>query len=130
MGLVHLGIPKDIVSQLGTMYQATAFVETGTFRGETARWAAEYFDTVHTIEKSEYLYKQYSLPLSSRENIHTHLGDSRDQLPDILDQLGEQRSIYWLDGHWSGHETAGEGDECPLMAELIHNPNEMLDYLG
>jgi hypothetical protein len=26
--------------------------------------------------------------------------------------------VFWLDGHWSAGDTAGEGDECPLLEEL------------
>ncbi len=27
-------------------------------------------------------------------------------------------TLWFLDGHWSGGPTAGEQDECPVMAEL------------
>jgi len=26
--------------------------------------------------------------------------------------------LFWLDAHWSGGDTYGENDECPLMDEL------------
>jgi FkbM family methyltransferase len=43
------------------------------------------------------------------------LGDSRDILPQL--DLSEP-TVFWLDGHWSAGDTAGEGDECPLLDEL------------
>ncbi len=45
-------------------------------------------------------------------------GDSKSVLPEILARLGDQPAMFWLDGHWSGGETAGQEDECPVLAEL------------
>ena len=27
-------------------------------------------------------------------------------------------AVFWLDGHWSGEKTYGQGDECPLLNEI------------
>jgi hypothetical protein len=39
-------------------------------------------------------------------------------LPEILSEIGDKKTVFWLDGHWSAGETAGEEDECPLLGEL------------
>lgn len=118
MGIVTQGIPKDIVVELARLNGATVFVETGTFHGATARWASDYFDIVHTIERAEGLYTLHGKELAQVKHVTPHLGDSRDILPSIIRGIGDRRAVYWLDGHWSGGETAGESDECPLLDEL------------
>ena len=118
MGLTTAGIPERIAAELSHLNGSTTFVETGTYLGKTTRWAATQFDRVHTIERAESLYQQHSLTLDAISNVTTHLGDSRSILPDIVAGLGDSRATFWLDGHYSGGETAGEHDECPLLDEL------------
>ena len=43
-------------------------------------------------------------------------GDTRDHLKQILTENDD--ILFWLDAHWSGGETYGEEDECPLLEEL------------
>lgn len=108
------GIPRQFILDLAANNNSTVFVETGTFLGVTARWAAEYFETVHTIEKAESLYQGF-INSHLRLNIRAHLGDSRIILSDILTVESNNRAVFWLDGHWCGGESAGENDECPLL---------------
>ncbi len=42
-------------------------------------------------------------------NVEFVLGDSREVLPRIVAGLGEP-VMFWLDGHYSGDDTAGSGD--------------------
>lgn len=114
-----MGIPQEIVIGLARLNDSRIFVETGTFEGGTTRWASNYFETVHTIERAENLYNLHSNELAHIKGVTPHLGDSRDILPQILNDIGGQKAVYWLDGHWSGGETSGENDECPLLDELI-----------
>jgi hypothetical protein len=93
-------------------------VETGTFHGDTTRWAANHFEIVHTIERAESLYNLHRTELAQIKGVTPHWGDSRHILPQIVREIRGQRAVYWLDGHWSGGDTAGEGDECPLVDEL------------
>lgn len=118
MGTANLGIPQAIALELAQLNGSTVFVETGTFKGNTTRWAAGIFEAVHTIERSEILYELHSDELAAIGNVTPHLGDSREILPKIIGGLGGKRALYWLDGHWSGGQTAGELDECPLLGEL------------
>lgn len=118
MGIVTLGIPHQIVIELARLNGSTIFVETGTFHGGTTRWASNNFEIVHTIERAEGLYNLHSNELAQIKGVTPHLGDSRNILPQIVRDIRGQRAVYWLDGHWSGGETAGEYDECPLLDEL------------
>ena len=118
MGLVNSGIPRDIVEQLAEISRAEVFVETGTFQGATTRWAANVFDEVHTIELAQQLYDQHHAELAAIQGVRPYLGDSATLLPQIVSELSTRPAVFWLDGHWSGGETAGEDNECPLLAEL------------
>jgi hypothetical protein len=112
------GIPQDIVVDLARSNASTVFVETGTYHGHTTRWAAAHFENVHTIERSQQLYDRHSAELARLPGVTPHLGDSKEILPGIVSCLGDRRALFWLDGHWSCGETAGERDECPLLGEL------------
>ncbi|MCP4141939.1 MAG: hypothetical protein GY755_16965 [Chloroflexi bacterium] len=118
MGIVTMGIPKEMAIELARLNNSTIFVETGTFHGGTTRWASNNFETVHTIERAESLYNLHSKELSKIKEVIPHFGDSRDILPQIVKDIRGQRAIFWLDGHWSGGKTAGEYDECPLLDEM------------
>jgi len=115
---VSSGFPARIALALAKLSGATVFVETGTYQGATARWAAEYFASVYTIERAEPLFKAHSRALRALDNVEPLLGDSREVLRKIIPGLQGQRAVVWLDGHWSGGETAGAGEECPLIGEL------------
>ncbi len=118
MGIVTGGIPRRITLELASLHGCRVFVETGTFQGETTRWASEHFEVVHTIERAETLYRRHRKELAALGGVTPHQGDSREILPRIVAELGNRRAVHWLDGHWSGGETAGVQDECPLLDEL------------
>jgi hypothetical protein len=118
VGLVNLGPPENIVLELAAQSKTEIFIETGTFRGRTTRWASKHFKSVFTIEKSESIFDLHNKELSAIKGVKALLGDSRNHLPEILKEIGNNRALFWLDGHYSGGETAGVDDECPLLDEL------------
>jgi len=118
MGIVTSGIPSEITLELARRNSAAVFVETGTFQGETTRWAANHFDSVFTIERGESIYRSQKGKLANLAGVKPLYGDSRKVLPSIVVEIGARKAVFWLDGHWSGGETAGANDECPLLGEL------------
>jgi len=118
MGSIHPGAPFEIILDLAKLSDAKVFIETGTYRGTTTRWAASHFESVFTIERAGGLYREFSGGLKSLGNVEPLLGDSKARLPEVVARLDKRNAVFWLDGHWSGGETAGEDDECPLLAEL------------
>jgi len=113
-----MGPARDVTLDLAKISSTSLFVETGTFKGKTTRWASEHFSRVFTIERAEPFYQRYSPELDRIRNITPLLGDSRQVLPQIIDEIGGQTAMFWLDGHWCGGVTAGDDDECPLIDEL------------
>jgi hypothetical protein len=116
MGLFNYGVPAEYVETLKKTFGVGCFVETGTLHGATAKWAAARFERVITIELSEALYRTAAATLAPYRNIEVLFGDTRHRLTKIAATLPP--SIVWLDAHYSTGETAGKGDECPLLGEI------------
>lgn len=110
------------ICRLGT------FVECGTLAGATAAWAADHFDHVVTIEASRPLYEAARRRHGHIHNLDFMLGDSRDVLPTLVSAL-TRPALFWLDSHWSGEDTYGVGDECPLLEELATLNESPLEHV-
>lgn len=108
---------SELVLFLKEKGQHENFVESGTYLGDSAKWASEHFKRVVTVELSKALFDMTSEKLKTFKNIEFHQGDSRDILGRLIPTL-EGPSIFWLDGHYSCGNTAGEEHECPLLDEL------------
>lgn len=117
MGLIYPGVHSVIVRQILENFTVENFVETGTYIGDTARWASDNFRHVFTIERSKPLWQEARDKYKETENIEFILGDSAEVLRDLVPRLNGT-TIFWLDAHWSGGLTYGEGDECALLKEL------------
>src|SRR5919201_2007447 len=114
MGIVHPGVPKDLVLLLRNAFGVEDFIEAGTYLGATASWAAGVFPRVTTIEAAPALYNEARLRHQGHANLRFELGDSRQVFPRLLPELTAP-SIFWLDSHYSGGDTFGAQDECPLL---------------
>lgn len=117
MGIVRIGPPEELVLLIKKHKDISTFIESGTYFGGTAFWASQHFEKVITIENSEKLYQQAKEKFGTVKNIEFVFGDSRHELRRIVANLTSS-AIFWLDSHWSGGETFGMNDECPLIAEL------------
>jgi hypothetical protein len=117
MGIVRFGAPTELILQLKTKYGLDVFVETGTFQGRTARWAADHFARVITIEGSKEIYESNLARHRDAANLEFLVGDSRHVLAEVVPRLGRP-AIFWLDSHWCGEGTFGKEAECPLLEEI------------
>lgn len=136
------GVLRRLTKRYPQFGRIQVFVETGTFRGKTARIESRFFREVHTIELNEDLYIE-NLPVFQRDfpNISAYLGDSAVVLPRVLERIQEPCLIF-LDAHWSGdkrvnwNSSAWKGydtdtsyrgttwppspeQQCPLVDEVI-----------
>jgi hypothetical protein len=105
------GVPYDNIDN---------FVETGTYKADTAIAAAKHFKHVYTIEIFEPLYTDGILRASNEgiSNIVFLLGDSLEQLknvvPDVL-----SGAVFFIDAHISGGDSSWNNvNRVPLMEEL------------
>jgi hypothetical protein len=118
MGAVFFSIDRRLVETVQRVLHAKAFVETGTFEGESVARVADLFDEVMTVEQSPEYYRGSARRFEGRDNIHVALGDSPDFLKTIKPQV-RTSALFWLDAHWCHAESSsGELSQCPLLAEL------------
>lgn len=124
MGLTNFGVPEEETLFLKNELGLSVFVEGGTYQGGTAKAMSEFFSEIFTIEKSQIMFDEAKTNIGNIKNIKMLNGDTRDYLRDILEQNDD--ILLWLDAHWSGGNTYGQQDECPLLEELrvIFNHNK------
>lgn len=121
-GAVADALDQGFLSKVKNLFAVDAFIETGTFLGESSARAAKIFKEIHTIEIDQNLFNLSKNDLSIYPNVICHLGDSAKVLSLVLQNL-KLKSLFWLDGHYSGTCHAGFntglGDEItPIFAEL------------
>ena len=116
MGLVNFGVPEKEVEFLKENMKLDILVEGGTYKGGTAKSMSKKFRKVYTIEKSDTMFEIARGNLKDTKNVTMLKGDTREHLQSILEN--NDNILYWLDAHWSGGDTYGEEDECPLIEEL------------
>jgi len=116
MGLVNFGVPKEESLFLRDSMKLGVFVEGGTYKGDTAKLMSGKFQKIYTIERSEKMFNIANKNLKEIENITLLKGDTREHLHTIMEN--NNNILFWLDAHWSGGDTYGEADECPLIEEL------------
>jgi hypothetical protein len=109
--------PRQLAADLRDRLEIRRVVETGTYTGATARVLGGMFDSVITIERSDDYYERARANLSRMPNVRQIHGHSGEKLATVAaDAAGP--TLYWLDAHWSGGDTAGSDDPVPLMREL------------
>lgn len=112
-----MGPPVALILALKEKLRLDDFVETGTYRGDTAEWASEHFARVATVELSPEYYAAAVARFGAQPNVRVLQGDSGTRLRQLVAEL-QGPAVFWLDAHWSGLDTAGREAECPLIAEL------------
>lgn len=93
-------------------------VETGTYKGQSAKQLAKHFKKVHTIEIFEPLFRESKNNNKDVNNIIYHFGDTIELLPNIVKSI-DKPAFYFIDAHISGQDTMwNKIDRCPLLREL------------
>jgi len=111
-----LVVPERLAADLRDRLGLGRAIETGTYRGRSARILAGLFPQVVTIEVDAALVAAASRALSGLPNVTVVHGSSGVELTRLVDP--DTRTLYWLDGHFSGGVTGGGEAECPLLDEL------------
>jgi hypothetical protein len=114
--------PPHIIKQQMLLDHAQKFhihtlVETGTFLGDMIYAMKDHFREIYSIELSEELHARAKSAFRKSPHIHLVSGDSATALPLVLDRI-QERSLFWLDGHYSGGITALGDVRSPVRAEI------------
>jgi GT2 family glycosyltransferase len=119
MGAVTFSLDEGLLHCLKGALPLTAFVETGTFKGDAVAIAAPYFERIVTVEFSAPLWEAASKRFAENRRVEVLMGDSAEVLARIGPSLGEAATLFWLDAHWCVAEnTAGDHSQCPLLGEI------------
>jgi hypothetical protein len=102
----------ELCRQILTGFDIRQIVETGTFRGTTTEWFAQFGRPVVTFEVSERFATFSELRLRKYPNVQIVRGNSVDGLRTLLHDGVHRMStvFYYLDAHW--------GHYLPLADEL------------
>lgn len=93
------------------------FVETGTFKGDTVEAMRPHFDRIYSIELSDKFYQAAVKRFKGVSKVKLLEGDSGKRMPEVVAEL-DAPTLFWLDGHYSGGETAMGELAAPVWAEL------------
>jgi hypothetical protein len=97
---------------------STVFIETGTYRGVTTKRCSSIFEKIYTIELDEKLATGAAAYLANKKNIEVIQGDALAVLPKLLNGEVVNNVLIFLDGHFSGGETACGNLLEPAVEEL------------
>lgn len=115
-------VNQDFLNLLNDNYKNySCFIETGTFRGDTILNMEPLFDKLYTIEFGENYYN-YSKNRYNGDKIDFILGDSSVVFETLLPTIND-KTIFYLDGHWSSGDTGKSTKDCPLNEEITHINN-------
>lgn len=108
-------------------YINTILIETGSYRGDGIKAALDAgFSHVFSIELSPELHYLCEDRFYGNRNVTLILGDSAVELDKLLTWINRP-TTFWLDGHYSGDDTAKGDTEYPLMKELDAIKNHRRD---
>lgn len=96
---------------------ATYFVETGTFNGDTTEIARHIFKKVFSIELHDDLYEKAKKRFSKDEEVEMVHGDSSVVLPEVLKKINGP-TVFFLDAHWAGDLSSKGETDTPILEEL------------
>lgn len=115
--------PVSFAVALSHICHVQTFIETGTYKGDTAAAVAPWFKVVYTIEGVRERYAQTS-KRQFPENVKMLFGTSPSKLNLLFGKISEPCLIF-LDAHWTHCGYPIEDDPlqqalhpCPLLAEL------------
>jgi hypothetical protein len=110
-------VKRSLLRSIAAARCLKILVETGTFFGATTYALRNDFHRILTIELDETLAKNASRRLRAFPHITVVQGNSAEHLPTICDTLGEP-ALFFLDGHYSGGQTARADKDSPVLDEL------------
>lgn len=110
-------IKQDVLIEFSKRFQLKNLVETGTFEGRMIDAMLQRFRKIYSIELSVPMYQRATKKFENQPHVNLICGDSSAKIAEVLPQL-EGPALFWLDGHYSGGETALGDKICPVLEEL------------
>jgi hypothetical protein len=121
MALPHNKVLKNYLKQ--------TFIETGTESGDGIIQVLmfDFVEKIHSIELNRHFFAEMSKKFSTEVKVQIHYGDSRNVLPTLLEELGENQATIWLDAHDNNHiQCSPLMDELHIIHQYSHSQNVIL----
>lgn len=114
--------PPHIVKQAAIrryqkQFHLDTMIESGTFMGDMVFEQLPQFKKIISIELSKEFYDRAVQRFNEFQTVDILHGDSSELMPQIVPTLTAP-ALFWLDGHYSGGDTAKASLETPVIAEL------------
>ena len=110
-------IKYKIINDFRKKFGLKIIIETGTYLGGMIDYNKYNFKEIHTIELMEKYYIDAKNMFASYKHIHCHQGDSSKVLWELMPNI-KQKTLFWLDGHYSVDLFARGEKDCPVLEEL------------
>jgi len=116
-----------IFSALCGQFLFDAFVETGTYEGNTTRFLAHAGMPVYSVESNSDFYQKASALLKDSPSVQLFLGDSPRILEHLLSEVIPRNNLvfFYLDAHW--YVPLPLGEEMRKIAALHPRAVVMID---
>lgn len=113
---VH-AVKQQRIEKFKKKYSINILVETGTYLGDMIWAQRKNFNKIYSIELSHEFVNLAKKRFRNFPHITILEGDSGIVMKSLVGQIKE-KAIFWLDGHYSGGNTACALKECPVYEEL------------
>jgi len=115
-------VKQQLLRACARKYGLQILIETGTCHGDTLAALRDVFEHLYSIELCKPYFELVKKRFNRMPHVHLVLGDSATELKGILDQVRplKRRLLFWLDGHYSGADSAKGEVETPIFQELDH----------
>jgi hypothetical protein len=103
-------VKQKTINRFQKRIKYNCFLETGTYLGDMIEAQRKHFELVYSIELSPYFYRNAVQRFKKNDNI--------GQMIKELMKLIKWPTVFWLDGHYSGENTAKGELNSPILSEL------------
>ncbi|OGZ65400.1 MAG: hypothetical protein A3C50_03610 [Candidatus Staskawiczbacteria bacterium RIFCSPHIGHO2_02_FULL_43_16] len=110
-------VKQLVIREYQKKYNVRLLVETGTYLGDMVYAQRKFFDRIVSIELGEKLFAGAKKRFQNNPAVSILHGDSGLVLQKLVSTIKE-RSIFWLDGHYSGGITVRGKKDSPIFEEL------------
>jgi hypothetical protein len=116
---------QAVIREFAQKYGIQYLVETGTCHGDMVAAMQKEFKKIISIELADQFYREVCDRFKGVPNVELIHGDSATKLVEVVAKL-PGRAIFWLDGHYSGGDTARGIHDTPVNEELraIFSPGQ------
>lgn len=112
-------VKRHTVLTFARRFRLRVLVETGTYQGAMVEAMLDHFDRIYSVELSRELYESARERFRGAHHVELIHGDSGTELGWLVPRL-HRPALFWLDGHYSGADTARGRKDTPVLEELEH----------